>query len=98
MVAQHLVFAAGQVVVIAVAGKLKQHEAANGVVAVPTVVGLGALKLAIAALPPGQAIMLNIVYGFQQQDANARRTQKTEKGKAAKHRHYQGQKQQSGQL
>ena len=91
MVAQYLVFAAGQVVVIAVAAQLKEDEPANHMVAVPTVPGHGPFIFAWCVFVAGQSIVLNVVYCFQQQDTQQGGTQEICCGQRAElpedHRH-----------
>lgn len=65
VVAQHLVLAAGHIVMVAVATKFKEHYAANHMVAVPAVLGLGPLVFARSNRLTLQAVVFNIVDGFQ---------------------------------
>ena len=66
MMLQHLVFSAGQVMMVAVAAKFKQHQSAQDMVAVPAMLRHGTFVISISPLLALQAVMLNIVHRFKQ--------------------------------
>ena len=66
MMLQHLVFFAGQVMVVAVAAQFKKHKPAKNMVTVPAMMGHGSFVISICNLFTLQAVMFNIVHSFQQ--------------------------------
>ena len=67
MMAQHLVFATGEIMVVAVAAQFKEHIPADGMIAVPAVVRHSAFVFIVPGAFAGQAIVFYVVYGVEQQ-------------------------------
>ena len=84
VVTEYLVFTAGEVMMVAVAAELKEHNAADDVVAVPAVDRHSPLVSACCYLAALQAVMLDVINRFQQKDSHKSGSNKKQGGQPPK--------------
>lgn len=65
MMAENLVFSAGEIMVIAVAAQFKQHYPADGMVAIPAVMRHGPFIIAGGRFFAGESVVLDVIDSFQ---------------------------------